>query len=93
MLNIYRASAGSGKTFQLTKNYIFLLFDAFKNSDHPHRRIMAVTFTNKATDEMKSRILMELHSLYRGEKSDYRAELMKKYLQDEANVNLQAGKY
>ena len=92
MLNIYRASAGSGKTFQLTKNYIFLLFDAFKNTDHPHRRIMAVTFTNKATDEMKSRILMELHSLYRGEKSDYRAELTKKYLQDEANVNLQAGK-
>ena len=92
MLNIYRASAGSGKTFQLTKNYIFLLFDAFKNNDHPHRRIMAVTFTNKATDEMKSRILMELHALYRDEKSDYRAELMKKYVLDEANVNQQAGK-
>lgn len=79
MLNIYRASAGSGKTFQLTKDYIFLLFDALGNNPRPHRRILAVTFTNKATAEMKSRILKELHALSAGDKSDYRADLMEAY--------------
>ena len=93
MLNIYRASAGSGKTFRLTQDYIFLLFDAFtKGVNRPHRRILAVTFTNKATDEMKSRILKELHLLARGEKSDFRADLVKKYRIDEKSVNEYAEK-
>ncbi|MHB9055641.1 MAG: UvrD-helicase domain-containing protein [Paludibacteraceae bacterium] len=93
MLNIYRASAGSGKTFQLTKDYIFLLFDALENNSlRPHRRILAVTFTNKATDEMKSRILKELYSLSRGEKSNYRSDLMEKFTLSEKEVNEQAGK-
>jgi len=70
MLNIYRASAGSGKTYRLTKDYIRLLFDPKR--ERTHRRILAVTFTNKATDEMKTRILKELHALAQGEKSDYR---------------------
>ena len=64
MLNIYRASAGSGKTYRLTQDYIHLLFDPQK--ERAHRRILAVTFTNKATDEMKSRILKELHALAQG---------------------------
>ena len=46
MLNIYRASAGSGKTYRLTQDYIHLLFDPQK--ERAHRRILAVTFTNKA---------------------------------------------
>ena len=92
MLNIYRASAGSGKTFRLTKDYIGLLFDSLGKYDRPHRRILAVTFTNKATDEMKSRILQELHALARGEKSDYRADLMKEFTLTENEVNQRAGK-
>ncbi len=92
MLNIYRASAGSGKTFQLTKDYIFLLFDALANNPRPHRRILAVTFTNKATDEMKSRILKELHQLSLGEKSDYRTDLMTEYTLTENEVNVRARK-
>lgn len=92
MLNIYRASAGSGKTFQLTKDYIFMLFDALGKNPRPHRRILAVTFTNKATDEMKSRILKELHALSLGEKSDYRADLMSNYSFSEQEVNLRAKK-
>ena len=91
MLNIYRASAGSGKTYQLTKEYIRLLFSA-NGRDNAHRSIMAVTFTNKATDEMKSRILTELYNLYKGKESDYRPELMKEYSLDENEVNLRAGK-
>ena len=90
MLNIYRASAGSGKTYRLTQDYIHLLLDPKK--EQIHRRILAVTFTNKATDEMKSRILKELHLLARGKKSDYRAGLMKKHALDEASVNERARK-
>jgi ATP-dependent exoDNAse (exonuclease V) beta subunit len=88
MLNIYRASAGSGKTYRLTQDYIHLLFDP--NKERAHRRILAVTFTNKATDEMKTRILKELHALSQGEKSDYRDGLMAKFHLDEEAVNVGA---
>lgn len=49
MLTIYRASAGAGKTHKLTGEYLMLLF----SQPGVYRRILAVTFTNKATDEMK----------------------------------------
>jgi len=88
MLNIYRASAGSGKTYRLTQDYIHLLFDPRR--ERAHRRILAVTFTNKATDEMKTRILKELHALSQGEKSDYRQGLMEKFRLDEEAVNVRA---
>lgn len=88
MLKIYRASAGSGKTFQLTKEFIFLLFRGDK--PNRHRRILAVTFTNKATEEMKSRVLKELYCLSSGQTSPYREELMSlKNLSAEA-INRQA---
>ena len=55
MIRIMKASAGSGKTYNLAKTYISLLL---KNEDrYAYRHILAVTFTNKATEEMKSRIL------------------------------------
>ncbi|MDD2284140.1 MAG: UvrD-helicase domain-containing protein, partial [Paludibacter sp.] len=90
MLKIYRASAGSGKTFRLTRDYIRLLFDA-DNPNH-HRRILAVTFTNKATEEMKFRILKELHLLATGQESPYREELMMKKNHSAEKINQQAGK-
>lgn len=65
MLTIYRASAGAGKTHRLTGDYLKLLF-AYPGA---YRRILAVTFTNKATDEMKSRIIEELHHLSSGHHS------------------------
>jgi len=58
-LKIYRASAGSGKTFILTENFIKLLF----SNPTDYRHILAVTFTNKATAEMRSRILESLYKL------------------------------
>ena len=59
MLQLMKASAGSGKTYSLTRQYISLLL---KSDDrYAYRHILAVTFTNKATDEMKNRILRELH--------------------------------
>lgn len=72
-LTIYSASAGSGKTYKLTAIYLANLF----KSRHNYRKILAVTFTNKATAEMKSRILDHLHKLATGEKSDYLGELVK----------------
>lgn len=59
MIEIMKASAGSGKTYSLARKYISLLL---RNKDrYAYRHILAVTFTNKATDEMKGRILKELH--------------------------------
>ena len=61
-VKILQASAGSGKTYSLTAHYLTLLFDG----DTKYREILAVTFTNKATAEMKSRILEVLRSLALG---------------------------
>lgn len=57
---IYNASAGSGKTFTLVKEYLKILF----KSNHPEqfKYILALTFTNKAVAEMKARIIDTLKS-------------------------------
>lgn len=73
MINVYKASAGSGKTFTLVRQY-FKLVMGIKNQDtgeytlnkhikDAHRSVLAITFTNKATDEMKQRIIKELFIL------------------------------
>ncbi|MCL2511820.1 MAG: UvrD-helicase domain-containing protein, partial [Bacteroidales bacterium] len=59
---IYRASAGTGKTFSLVKEYLSIILkepNAFKHT-------LAITFTNKAAEEMKSRILMHLANISKG---------------------------
>ena len=61
MIRILKASAGSGKTWNLAREYIRLLLES--KEPETYRHILAVTFTNKATDEMKRRILKELHVL------------------------------
>lgn len=68
----YNASAGSGKTYELAGIYLKSLFRDPKS----YRNILAVTFTNKATAEMKERILHNLYLLSRGKKSEY-SELIK----------------
>ena len=55
---VYNASAGSGKTYTLTKRYLGLLFSS--NSYRSFREMLALTFTNKAVGEMKTRILDSL---------------------------------
>lgn len=67
MLTIYKASAGSGKTFQLVAEYLKILL----KNPLSYRNILAVTFTNKATQEMKSRILEQLHQLAENSDSAY----------------------
>ena len=60
-LIIYKASAGSGKTFTLTTQYIKLVVQ----NPQAYRQILAVTFTNKATEEMKMRILSQLYGIWK----------------------------
>jgi ATP-dependent helicase/nuclease subunit A len=66
-LKVYKASAGSGKTFRLAIEYMKL---ALTNESN-YRHILAVTFTNKATAEMKSRIIGELYHLAKSQHSVY----------------------
>ena len=56
--NIYNASAGSGKTFTLVKDYLKIVLTS--KEFLPHRHVLAITFTNKAVDEMKTRIVEAL---------------------------------
>ena len=92
MLTVYKASAGSGKTYTLTYEYIkFLLgykdpdtgiYHLRTNPKEEHQSILAVTFTNKATEEMKRRIIKELALIAEmpsmgDEKSPYLNDLLK----------------
>ena len=72
MITVYKASAGSGKTYNLVKEYLKLLlgcknedgtYSLDRNPDDNHAGILAITFTNKATEEMKRRIIAELDTL------------------------------
>ena len=98
MLQIIKASAGSGKTYTLALEYITLLLgvkdgngnyrlaeDDFREY---HRHILAVTFTNKATEEMKERIIKELAVLagrWGDGKSQYLATLCQRFGVDDEN--------
>ena len=79
---ILNASAGSGKTYQLAYKYVH---DVVENP-LLYRHILAVTFTNKATEEMKSRILGEIHALASGAPSNYLQSLMEELSLDEQTV-------
>ena len=72
MLTVYRASAGAGKTHTLTGEYLKMLFGGQgAEAEATHRHILAVTFTNKATAEMKDRIIRELYALASGAPSGH----------------------
>lgn len=73
MLTIYKASAGSGKTHTLTGEYLRLCLS--QPNGQGYRRIQAVTFTNKATEEMKGRIATELYKIASGTPSDFASML------------------
>ena len=100
-LLVIKASAGSGKTYQLAQQYIrHLLFARDENGAlvprraqgdnrllNAHRLLLAITFTNKATDVMKSRIVKELHCLAQpGTESDYLADFMRESRLSEERV-------
>ena len=92
-LTVYKASAGSGKTFTLATEYIRLLVE----NPTSYRNILAVTFTNKATEEMKMRILSQLYGIWKQlpESADYMKVIQEKtgfgedLISDRAGIALQ----
>ena len=73
---ILSASAGSGKTYRLAYKYILDTLKYYKEKPYLYRAILAVTFTNKATEEMKHRILLRYAELANNPtKSEYYADL------------------
>ncbi|MFW5944571.1 MAG: UvrD-helicase domain-containing protein, partial [Bacteroidota bacterium] len=85
-LKIYKASAGSGKTFTLTQQYLLMLF----RNPSLYRHILAVTFTNKATAEMKKRILDELNVLAHGGDSRHMPAIIDELNLDEREIQKRA---
>ena len=83
---ILNASAGSGKTYQLAYKYVRDVVE----QPGIYRHILAVTFTNKATEEMKSRILKEIHLLASGQPSSYLDNLCRELSLDAATVRRRA---
>ncbi len=83
-MEILKASAGSGKTYRLSHKYL----DILKNSSEKdaYRHILAVTFTNKATAEMKSRILKDLKEV--SEKESWAEEALKSILHDYGSFSI-----
>ncbi len=77
---VYKSSAGSGKTFTLVKEYLRLsLFDE-KKLNYNYKRILAVTFTNKAASEMKQRVVAALNQIAHDDQLPFVGELLCKEL-------------
>lgn len=88
-LLVYKASAGSGKTFTLAVEYIRLLI----LNPRAYRHILAVTFTNKATAEMKERILSQLYGIYIADPASdsYLQRIIEKTGREEEEIRKNAG--
>jgi ATP-dependent exoDNAse (exonuclease V) beta subunit len=90
MIKICTASAGAGKTHKLTSEYISLLL----KDTNAYKHILAVTFTNKATEEMKQRILEELYNLsVKGRKSEHLDVIKKSTLLDEDKIREESKRF
>lgn len=85
-LTIYKSSAGSGKTFTLVRLYL----EKVIRNPFSFKRILAITFTNKATEEMKSRIITELDNLGSGNKSEHLNHLISNLNLDELTIRANA---
>ncbi len=83
-ITIYSASAGSGKTFSLVCEYLEKLLE----NPYAYRNILAVTFTNKSTNEMKTRILSSLYGLATNQPyaKDYLKKLLEKTHKTEQEI-------
>lgn len=78
--SIYNASAGSGKTYMLVKEYLKILL--LYPQDDAYRKILAITFTNKAVEEMKSRIIDSLSEFAKDEPSSKAEALMYQIMEE-----------
>lgn len=81
---IYNASAGSGKTYTLTKEYLKIILQS--DEPEPYRNILAITFTNKAVEEMKYRIVNTLEDFSKEEPSS-KSKQMRDDIAKELNIS------
>jgi ATP-dependent helicase/nuclease subunit A len=86
IFHVYSSSAGSGKTYRLVLEYLKLALP----SPVAFQQILAITFTNKATREMKERIVQELTNLANGHKSAMKDELCGHFQIDEKDLSQKA---
>ncbi len=87
LFHIYKSSAGSGKTRTLAKEYLLL---ALRFRADYFKHILAVTFTNKATQEMKDRILEYLSDFVKGKENSLTRELLAELKLDPATFQMHA---
>ncbi|MEM0543015.1 UvrD-helicase domain-containing protein [Flavobacterium sp. j3] len=80
--SIYDASAGSGKTYTLVKEYLKIIL--LSKKPDAYRNILAITFTNKAVHEMKSRVVESLSEFAKENPSEKAVQLMQ-------NIQLETG--
>jgi len=85
--DIYSSSAGSGKTYTLVKEYLKLIL----SDDYSLESVMAITFTNKATSEMKERLMSNLYKISSGGSDDMLSDLMDALACDENKLRQKAG--
>lgn len=85
--SIYDASAGSGKTYTLVKEYLKIIL--LSKKPDAYRNILAITFTNKAVHEMKSRVVESLSEFAKEKPSDKASKLMQD-LQIETGLSIQS---
>ncbi|MEO9570694.1 MAG: UvrD-helicase domain-containing protein [Polaribacter sp.] len=81
---VYNASAGSGKTFTLVKEYLKVLLSS--ENIFTFQKILAITFTNKAAGEMKERVLSNLEDFSEAKENDIFKILIKEITIDKVTI-------
>ncbi len=84
--SVYKASAGSGKTFTLVKEYLKIALSDKATPPFKYKQILAVTFTNKAAAEMKERIIKTLKGLASADTSNKGTNTLRYLLVEEINL-------
>ena len=87
---VYNASAGSGKTFTLVKEYLKVLLNS--EDIFTFQKVLAITFTNKAAGEMKERVLSNLEDFAEGKENDLLKIIQKEITIDKATIQVRSKK-
>ncbi|PQJ75764.1 UvrD-helicase domain-containing protein [Polaribacter gangjinensis] len=87
---VYNASAGSGKTFTLVKEYLKILLST--ENIFAFQKILAITFTNKAAGEMKERVLTSLEAFSEGKETDLLQQILREIPVDKEIIRVRSQK-
>ncbi len=87
---VYNASAGSGKTFTLVKEYLKILLST--ENIFAFQKILAITFTNKAAGEMKERVLSSLEAFSEGKETDLLQQILQEIPVDKSIIRVRSQK-